>query len=113
MGTAIAKRILEEELRHRPDGLLPLVRSALRKVGESRRVRVRLAPPDAEAVLAAGSRFGDEFAAAKVEVQGDPGLRPGDVQVDADFGTIDGRLETRLAEIGHALALASAEGGRA
>jgi hypothetical protein len=113
VGTAVARHLLEDELRGDPGKLLPLVRSALRRVGESRLVRVRLSPGDAAALAENEVALGERFPAAKVQVVADPGLARGDVQVDADFGTVDGRLETRLARIGHALALAAAERGNA
>jgi hypothetical protein len=113
VGTAVARHLLEGELRNDPEKLLPLVRSALRRVGESRVVRVRLSPGDAEALAANEVDLGERFPAARVQVVADPDLAQGDVQVDADFGTVDGRLETRLARIGRALALAAADEGNA
>jgi flagellar assembly protein FliH len=41
--------------------------------------------------------------AARVEIQADAALQPGDCVVDTDFGQIDGRLETRLGELRRAL----------
>jgi flagellar biosynthesis/type III secretory pathway protein FliH len=38
-----------------------------------------------------------------VELAGDPQLAPGDVMVDADQHTVDGRLSTRLMEAARAL----------
>jgi flagellar biosynthesis/type III secretory pathway protein FliH len=113
VGTAIARRILEAELATAPEKLLPLIRSALRKVGESREVVVRLSPADADAWRDAGSRLAEESPGLQVRVVADPALGPGDVQVDADFGTVDGRLETRLAEVRQALAAAVSDGGAA
>jgi flagellar assembly protein FliH len=111
VGTAIARRILEAELRSSPAALDALVRSAVRKVGESRDVTVRLAPADAASIRAAGSRFAADLPAATVRVVDDPALGPGDVRVDADFGTVDGRLETRLDEARRALAALADAGG--
>src|SRR4051794_21559615 len=54
----VAKRILDAELSTSVEPLVGLVRGAVRRLGESRRIIVRLAPADAEAVAAATSAGG-------------------------------------------------------
>ncbi|HVP63088.1 MAG TPA: FliH/SctL family protein [Myxococcaceae bacterium] len=104
IGFQVARRILETELRSSPDALFALVRSALRKAGESRRVTVRLRPEDvAQLETTAGKQTLAEFSAAQIELKADSALGPGDVVVDTDFGRIDGRLASRLDELRRAV----------
>jgi flagellar assembly protein FliH len=104
IGFQVARKVLEAELRSGPEALFALVRSAVRRAGESRRVAVRLAPEDA-ALLASDAGRGalDGVTAARVEWIPDPSLQPGDCLVETDFGQVDGRLGTRLAEIRRAV----------
>jgi flagellar biosynthesis/type III secretory pathway protein FliH len=100
IGFQVARKILEAELRAGPDALFALVRSAVKRAGESRRVAVRVAPEDAELLRSeAGKDALDGLAAARVEWVADPSLQRGDCVVDTDFGQVDGRLTTRLAEL--------------
>jgi flagellar assembly protein FliH len=104
IGFQVARRILESELRQNPDALFALVRSALRRAGDSRRVNVRVAPEDLARLRSEEARGHlDGLTAARVEYVSDPALQPGDCVVDADFGQVDGRLTTRLAEVRRAV----------
>jgi flagellar assembly protein FliH len=104
IGFQVARKVLEAELRSGPEALFALVRSAVRRAGESRRVAVRLAPEDA-ALLASDAGRGavDGVTAARIEWIPDPSLQPGDCLVETDFGQVDGRLGTRFAEIRRAV----------
>ena len=108
LGFLVARRILEAELRTSPDALAALVRGALRRAGDARKVTVRLHPEDARALGPALQADGLGAVAAAVEVVPEPGLSPGDCVVDTDYGKIDGRLQTRLDEL---LRAAAAEEG--
>ena len=104
---AIARRIVDAELHTTPDAYFALVRSALRHAGESRRVVVRACPEDAERVRA-HPHTPDGLTMARIEIVDDETLQRGDCVVDADFGRIDGRLESRFAEVRRAV---EGEGG--
>jgi flagellar assembly protein FliH len=109
----VAARILETEIHANPEALFALVRSALRKAGDSRRIAVRLCPDDAATVEAGRETLGHgELAAARVEIVPDPSLVPGDCVVETDFGQVDGRLATRLSEARRAVH-GAVEGGAA
>ena len=113
IGFQVAARILETEIRANPETLFALVRSALRKAGDSRRVVVRLCPDDAATLEAGRDALGHgELAAARVEVVADPSLGPGDCLVETDFGQVDGRLATRISEARRAVR-GAVEGGAA
>ncbi|MBI5067657.1 MAG: flagellar assembly protein FliH [Deltaproteobacteria bacterium] len=104
IGFQVARRVLESELRTSPEPLFALVKSALRRTGDSRRVSIRLSPADAaELQSPAGQAAVEGIGAARIEIQADATLQPGDCVVDTDFGQIDGRLETRLGELRRAL----------
>ena len=118
MAILIARRIIEAELSSSPAVLTGLIRSAIGRLGESRKIQVRLCPRDAEAVAAAGAADGvDEGVAgmtlARVEIRADATLTAGDCIIDGEHGTVDGRLSTRLEEVRRVLsrALAESEGG--
>jgi len=100
----VARKILEAELKQGPEAIFALVRTAVRKAGASRRVSVRLHPEDAARVEAELGRREDEaLSAARVEIAPDPAVEKGDCLVDTDFGQVDGRLATRLAEVRRAV----------
>jgi 2-dehydro-3-deoxyglucarate aldolase/4-hydroxy-2-oxoheptanedioate aldolase len=104
IGFLVARTLLEAEVRQSPQAVFGLVRQAVRRAGDSRRISVRLSPDDAAIVNAENARaplFGP--AAARVEVVADPALARGDCVVDTDFGRVDGRLETRLDELRRAI----------
>jgi len=104
IGFQVARRVLESELRTSPEPLFALVKSALRRAADSRRVAIRLAPDDAAQIQSPAGQAGVEgIGAARVEVVADASLQPGDCVVDTDFGQIDGRLETRLSELRRAV----------
>ena len=69
------------------------VRRALRLLGESPASHVRLSPVDA------ASPAGRDLADRGITVTTDPGLREGDVVVEADDHVIDARIDAALARI--------------
>jgi flagellar assembly protein FliH len=101
IGFAVARAILAAEIRQSPEALFSLVRAAVRRAGDSRRVVVRVAPEDLELLQSERGTLG--VAAARVELAADRALSRGDCVVEADFGRIDGRLETRLSELRRAV----------
>lgn len=111
LGFFVARRILEAELSTSPDALFALVRSALQRAGDSRKISVRVHPQDAQALAPALAKGGLGVSAATVEIVQDGSLSPGDCIVDTDFGKVDGRLDTRLDELRRAAVAASEEGG--
>lgn len=109
IGFLVARTILETEVRTSPEVLFALVKTALRRASGSRRITLRVCPGDAARLAEDPGGPLESMATARVEVVPDPTLQPGDCMVDADFGQIDGRLETRLGELRRA-AEAAAEG---
>ncbi|HTP24441.1 MAG TPA: FliH/SctL family protein [Anaeromyxobacteraceae bacterium] len=111
IGFLVARKILETELRQSPDTLFSLVRSALRRAGESRRIALRLSPEDAALCESdRGKSALEGISTSRIELVADPTLERGDCTVETDFGQVDGRLGTRFSEIRRAVD--SAEGAR-
>jgi flagellar assembly protein FliH len=104
IGFQIAHRILETEIRTSPESLFALIRSALHRASASQHIVVRLSPVDASRLRERTEAAAKEEASlAVIEVQADASLAPGDCMVDADFGTIDGRIQSRLQEMRRAI----------
>ena len=100
IGCLLAKRIIDEELKSDPQLRLSLARAAVRRVGESQKITVRLSPADVEAVTAAaGESEPLGVPMARVEVVADTNLSPGDSIVESDTAMVDGRIGTRLEEL--------------
>jgi hypothetical protein len=115
MAALIACRIIDAELKTNPAALTGLIRSAVARLGESRKVQLRLHPTDAANVQAAGDSGPlAGLSVARVEIRADASLSPGDCIVDGEQGTVDGRVATRLEEVRRILsrALTEDEGGR-
>jgi flagellar assembly protein FliH len=107
VGFMVARRILETDLTANVEHLVGLVRNAIRRLGESRHIKLQLCPEDArlieEALNKDGAQSISSVAAAQIEVSVDPSLQRGDCLVTGDLGTVDGRINTRLEELRHAL----------
>jgi len=112
IGFLVARRILEVELTTSAEALFALVKGALKRAGDSRKVVVRVHPEDARLLVGPAAEGQLGVTTATVEVAGDPSLSRGDVLVDTDFGMVDGRLATRFDEL-HRAATAALEEGAA
>ena len=110
IGFLVARRILEAELGTSAEALFALVRGALKRAGDSRKVVVRVHPEDARLLEGPASAGTLGVTTATIEVAADPSLGRGDVLVDTDFGMVDGRLATRFDELHRAATSALEEG---
>lgn len=105
VGFQVARKILEQAVTADVSALLALVKSALRRIGEARSLRVRVHPLDLPGLQLAIHEGGHhELTLARLELVEDPSLSRGDVMVEGEMGAVDGRLETRLEEVRVALA---------
>lgn len=114
LATLIAGRIIEGELKTNPAALTGLIRSAIARLGESRKVQLRLHPTDAANVQAAGDAGPlAGVSVGRIEIRPDATLSRGDCIVDGEQGTVDGRVATRMEEVRRILtrALSEEEGG--
>jgi len=104
IGFMVARRILEADLTANLEHLVGLVRSAIRRLGESRQIKLHMCPDDARLIEEVLRKEGpSEISSAQIEVVADASLRRGDCVVDGDLGTVDGRINTRLEELRQAL----------
>jgi flagellar assembly protein FliH len=108
----VARRIVETELSANIEPLFRVIRTVVRRAGESRRIIIHLCPEDAIRVEVAGGAKAVP-GTASVEIMPDHSLSAGDCVVEADFGTVDGRIDTRMEELRRILAeaIASSSGG--
>lgn len=98
IGFMVAERILEQEITTNPRAMISLVRSAMRRLADSRNITVALSPADHERVKSAG-----DAGLAHVKLEIDPSLEAGDCRVSSELGVVDGKLESRLAEVRRAI----------
>lgn len=103
IGFMVARKVLEHELSTGPKALFDLIRSAIRKAGESRKITLRLHPQDCAVVERASEEQRNSLTLAKIECVAAPELSPGDCMVEGDLGQVDGRLATRLAELARSI----------
>ncbi len=101
LGLIVARKILEREIATNLEALFSLIKSAIRRVGESRTTVVRVSAADFERLHGSADTA---FTLGRVELKIDPSLGAGDVMVDGEHATVDGRLGTRLEEIVRSLA---------
>jgi flagellar assembly protein FliH len=103
IGFLVARRILEMELTASAEPLVNLVRSAVRRLGESRRIVVHLSPADAQAMTAIiesrGAQAVAQASISRVEIVADASLGRGDCLVEGDLVTVDGRINARIEEL--------------
>jgi len=115
IGFLVARRILEMELTASAEPLVNLVRSAVRRLGESRRIVIHLAPADAQALTAIvetrGAQAVAQAAISKVEIVADASLGRGDCLVEGDLVTVDGRINARIEELRRVLEAGVEENG--
>jgi flagellar assembly protein FliH len=110
IGFMVARRILEADLQANVEHLVGLVRAAIRRLGESRQIKLHMCPEDARLIGELLEKEGpQEISAAQIEVVADPALQRGDCVVIGDVGTVDGRINTRLEELRQALRAGSLE----
>lgn len=96
LAVLIARRILEKEISTDLGAIFALIKSAIRRAGEEHVTQVRVHPDDLAALQ--GSER-SEFSFGKITLVADTSLTRGDVMVDTEHHSIDGRLGTRLDEL--------------
>jgi len=100
IGCLLARQIIDAELKSDPEVRVAMIKAAIRRLGESTRVTVRLAPGDRDTVASlAGQGEVLGLPLASIELVADMNLSPGDAIVESDTGMVDGRLGIRLEEL--------------
>jgi flagellar assembly protein FliH len=107
IGFMVARRILEMELTVSPEPLVNLVRTAVKRLGDTRKISVHMSPADAQALTTVLESRGAQAVApatvTKVEILPDASLGRGDCLVEGDLVTVDGRINVRMEELRRAL----------
>ena len=117
IGLMIARKVVEGELSVNADRLIGVVKSAVSRVGESRKIVVHLSPEDAELLTGKPPVEGEtggapqgptglariSRGAAQVEIVADATLSRGDCLVQGDHLSVDATLDTKFGEIRRAL----------
>lgn len=100
IGCLLARQIIDAELKTDPEVRVAMIKAAIRRLGESTKVTVRLAPGDRDSVASlAGQGEVLGLPLASIELVADMNLSPGDAIVESDTGMVDGRLGIRLEEL--------------
>jgi flagellar biosynthesis/type III secretory pathway protein FliH len=100
LASAIAGHILLREVQPGTDAVLAAGR-ALSEVRGCRLATLRACPQDAEEIRGFAGRLGEMV--GRLRIREDPALSPGEVMVEADGATVDGRFRAQLAELRRAL----------
>ncbi len=104
LAVSIAEKIIDQELELRPELVVDMVRSAMKRLRDRERLRVSVNPRDFEHVRSAR----DDLVSAvdgvrKLDVIEDRRVDPGGSVIESQNGTLDARIKTQLDEITRAL----------
>jgi type III secretion protein L len=94
LATAIARKIIGEELRTSPETIVAIVREAL-AAGRGQRIVIRVHPSAAALVR--------KSVGAEIQVAASESVAPGGCVIESEFGIVDAQLETQLRVIERAL----------
>lgn len=98
LAVLLAEKIVAGTLETAPERVLDVVRGALRRLSERRRVTVLVHPDDLELVRDAAGGFASELGGIEhCEVQAERRLARGGAVVRTDEGQVDASVETQLA----------------
>lgn len=104
LAVSIAEKILDQELELRPELVVDMVRSAMKRLRDRERLRVSVNPRDFEQVRSArDDLIGAVDGVRKLEVVEDRRVDPGGCVIESQNGTLDARIRTQVAEITRAL----------
>jgi flagellar assembly protein FliH len=98
LALAVAEKVVAGTLAVEPERVLDVVRGALRRLSERRRVTVLVHPDDLELVRVAADGFAGELGGIEhCEVQAERRVLRGGAVVRTDEGQVDASVETQLA----------------
>lgn len=98
LAVRLAEKIVAGALEVDPERVLDVVRGALRRLSERRRVTVLVHPDDLELVRVAAAGFAGELGGIEhCDVQAERRLTRGGAVVRTDEGQVDASIETQLA----------------
>jgi flagellar assembly protein FliH len=100
----IAEKVIHAEIRSEDSARASILEAGLRKLKDSERLLVRVAPADLEAIEAVMPVLREQNGiVGKVTLQGDPEVSEGGCILESDQCEVDGRIEVALQAIEEAL----------
>ena len=115
LAVSIAEKILDQELELRPELVVDMVRSAMKRLRDREQLRVSVNPRDFEQVRSArDDLIGAVDGVRKLDVIEDRRVDAGGCVIESQNGTLDGRIRTQVKEITSALegVMPEGEGGQ-
>lgn len=100
LALALAQRIVRREIEADDEFLGALARVAIDRLGGNGPATIRLHPDD---VARIAPRYGERWAAAKIDVVADPSISRGGCFVESSFGFVDASIEAQFNELARAL----------
>lgn len=97
LAVRVAEKIVGEQLRLHPDTIIPIVREALKSVGQERQLTLLIHPDHRETVQANLDRLQALVGSSRqIHLVANPDIAPGGCVVESELGVIDAKLETQL-----------------
>jgi len=104
LSVSIAEKILARELELRPDAVVDMVRSAVKRLRDREQLRVSVSPRDFEQVRSArDDLIGAIDGVRSLEVVEDRRVDPGGCVIESQNGTLDARVKTQLDQLSSVL----------
>lgn len=97
LAVRVAEKIIGEQLRLHPDAIVPIVREALKSLGQERQLTLLIHPDHRETVQANLDRLQALVGSSRqIHLVVNPDIAPGGCVVESELGVIDAKLETQL-----------------
>jgi len=97
LAVRVAERIVGEQLRLHPDTIVPIVREALKSLGQERQLTLLIHPDHREMVQANLDRLQTLVGSSRqIHLVVNPDIGLGGCVVESELGVIDAKLETQL-----------------
>ncbi|MDD3853199.1 MAG: FliH/SctL family protein [Syntrophomonadaceae bacterium] len=105
LSLAIAKRIIATELQTNPDIIVNILREALTYLNQPDNITLFVNPTDIDTILDAVENINllDGQNDLHIEVKADGQILPGGLKIESESGSVDARIETRVASIENAV----------
>lgn len=105
LSLAIAKRIIATELQTNPDIIVNILREALTYLNQPDNITLFVNPTDIDTILDAVENINllDGQNDLHTEVKADGQILPGGLKIESESGSVDARIETRVASIENAV----------
>lgn len=111
LALAIAAKVIERTVEQVPDLVQDVIKAALDEMDTRTVVRVRVNPMDEELLRRQWDQLVPvRVASGQVELVADPRVREGGAIIETTQGQVDAQLQTKVAQLGHALAFFTTSG---